>query len=69
MSGYEDIRRTTEAQLRNLKANEADWSDLVLGPKLSFNPATETFTGDHASEANQLLRYDMRQEFAVPGRV
>lgn len=69
MSDFEDIRRTTEAQLRNLKANEVDWNDLTLGPKLSFNPATETFSGDHASEANQLLRYDMRKEFAVPERV
>jgi predicted dehydrogenase len=69
MSGYEDIRRTTEAQLRNLEANEADWNDLLLGPKLSFDPKTETFTGKHASEANQLLRYKMRKAFAVPETV
>lgn len=69
MSDYEDIRRTTEAQLNNLKANEADWDDLLLGPKLSFDSATETFTGEHAAEANPLLRYDMRPEFAIPEQI
>jgi len=37
--------------------------------KFRFNPKSETFTGEHASEANQLLRYDMREEFAVPEQV
>ncbi|MGB0742923.1 MAG: Gfo/Idh/MocA family protein [Opitutales bacterium] len=69
MSDYNDIRQTTEAQLRNLEDNEVDWNDLVLGPKLNFNPATETFTGDHSKGANQLLRYKMREEFALAEKV
>lgn len=69
LSGYEDIRATTNAHLRQLEANEVDWSNLALGPKLTFNSASETFTGANAAEANQLLRYDMRKEFAVPDRV
>ncbi len=69
MSGHADFRRTTEAHLRDLEANEADWNDLVLGPKLTFDPRTESFTGDHAGQANQLLRYEMRKEFAISEKV
>jgi hypothetical protein len=69
MSDYEDIRQTTKAQLRNLKDNEVDWNDLLLGPKLSFDPKTEAFIGEHSKGANQLLRYKMRAEFAVPEKV
>lgn len=69
MSDYEDIRQTTEAQLRDLEANEVDWNDLMLGPKLSFDPKSETFTGEHAREANQFLHYKMRDEFAIPDKV
>lgn len=69
MSDYEDIRQTTNAQLRNLEANKVDWNKLVLGPKLNFDPKTETFTGDHANDANELLCYKMREEFAIPEKV
>jgi predicted dehydrogenase len=69
MSDYADIRRTTDAHLRILEANGADWNDLVLGPKLTFDPTTETFTGEHAEKANARLRYQMRKEFAIPERV
>jgi len=69
MSDYEDIRQTTKAQLRNLKDNEVDWNDLLLGPKLSFDPKAEAFVGEHSKGANQLLRYKMRAEFAVPEKV
>lgn len=66
---YEDLHATMNAHLDQLEAHEVDWNKLMLGPKLSFDPATETFTGAKATEANQLLRYEMRPEFAVPDRV
>ena len=69
MPHYEDLRATMEAHFHQLEANQVDWSQLKLGPQLTLDPATETFTGNKATEANQLLRYEMRPEFAVPDRV
>ncbi|TVP82026.1 MAG: gfo/Idh/MocA family oxidoreductase [Puniceicoccaceae bacterium] len=69
MRHYENLRATMDAHLHQLEANEVDWSRLKLGPQLSFDPATETFTGNDATEANQFLRYEMRREFAVPDQV
>jgi len=69
MSDYDDIRRTAGEQLKQIKAHDADMSKIVLGPKLAFNPKTERFVGNDSGEANALLRYEMRKEFAVPERV
>ncbi|HEG43086.1 MAG TPA: hypothetical protein ENH94_03455 [Phycisphaerales bacterium] len=40
-------------------------SKLILGPKLTFDPKTEKFVGADSAEANKLLRYEMRKEFAI----
>lgn len=69
MPHYADLRATMEAHFHQLEANQVDWSQLKLGPQLTLDPTTETFTGNKATEANQLLRYEMRPEFAVPDRV
>lgn len=69
MSAHEDIRNTASAQFQQLDAHQVDWNKLLLGPKLTFDPATENFTGEHADQANALLRQEMRQEFAVPDKV
>jgi len=37
-----------------------------LGPTLTFDPATERFTGDHAEEANRLLKDPNNAGFEVP---
>ena len=45
----------------------ADGNHYVVGPWLSFDPATERFTGEHADEANVLLKDPNREGFEVPG--
>jgi hypothetical protein len=37
----------------------------TIGPTLTFDPATERFTGDHAEAANKLLTRDYRAPFIV----
>ena len=69
MQDYDDIKRTADEQLKQIQAHGADMGKMILGPKLSFDPKTERFTGSDSSEANALLRYEMRKEFAVPERV
>jgi predicted dehydrogenase len=69
MKDYHDIRNTADEQLKQIKAHDADMGKLVLGPKLTFDPKAERFVGRDSSEANALLRYEMRKEFAVPDRV
>lgn len=45
---------------------ESARSKLTVGPTLTFDPASERFTGSHADNANQLLRRDIyREPFVV----
>ncbi len=69
MKDHPDALETAEHMVSQLKANECDLGRLMLGPKLTFDPKAERFTGADAREANRLLRYDMREGFAVPERV
>jgi hypothetical protein len=41
----------------------------ILGPWLTLDPKTETFTGEFASEANALIRRTYREPFVVPDSV
>ena len=43
-----------------------DGAEYTVGPWLTFDPATETHTGDFAKEANQLLKDPNRTGFEVP---
>ena len=43
--------------------NEANYT---VGPLLSFDPKTEKFIGDHADEANKLVRDSNRKGFEIP---
>jgi len=38
----------------------------ILGPWLTLDPKTETFTGEFASEANALVRRTYREPFVIP---
>jgi hypothetical protein len=38
----------------------------TVGPWLTFDPKTEKFTGDHADEANSLVRDPNRKGFEIP---
>jgi hypothetical protein len=69
MKDYEDIRITADQQLGQIKANGGDMSKIILGPKLTFDPKAEKFVANGSAEANKLLRYEMRKEFAVPEKV
>ncbi|MHC4251544.1 MAG: Gfo/Idh/MocA family protein [Planctomycetota bacterium] len=69
MKDHPDALDTVEHVAAQLKANEGDFGKLMLGPKLTFDPKAERFTGPDSAEANRLLRYEMREGFAVPERV
>ena len=43
-----------------------DGNDYVVGPWLTFDPKTERHVGDHAAEANALLKDENNQGFKVP---
>jgi len=43
-----------------------DKAKYTVGPWLTFNPETETFTGDHADAANALLKDPNNKGFGVP---
>ena len=59
---------TLEDFKANLTANKIDMAqDLAIaGPTLSFDPATERFTGELATEANALHDEEYREEFKLP---
>jgi len=43
-----------------------DGSNYVVGPWLTFDPATEQHTGEHATAANMLLKDNNRSGFEIP---
>ena len=43
-----------------------DGTDYVVGPWLTFDPKTERHIGDHADEANALLKDENNLGFEVP---
>ncbi len=43
-----------------------DGEQYVVGPTLTFDPETETFTGEHADQANRLVRDAHNPDFDVP---
>jgi predicted dehydrogenase len=46
-----------------------DKTTYTIGPVLTFDPASERFTGDRADEANKLITRDYRPPFVVPQSV
>ena len=71
MKQHDDARNTIESMLTQLGGNKVDLKQqpFMLGPKLSFDPATETFKGEHASQANALAKGTSRAPFIVPEKV
>ena len=43
-----------------------DKANYIVGPWLDFDPKTERFTGEHADEANELLRDPYHEGFEIP---
>jgi predicted dehydrogenase len=69
MKEHQDALDTLDSYAKQIGDNGGDIKELMLGPKLTFDPKAEKFTGANADEANKLLRYEMRKEFAVPEEV
>jgi hypothetical protein len=59
---------TWERVRSHLEANGVDLAKtpLTLGPALTFDPASEKFTGELADRANSLLKGDYREGFTLP---
>jgi predicted dehydrogenase len=54
--------------LTHLKENKLDpeKEKIFLGPMLTFDPATEHYTGEFAAEANKLDKEVYRKDFSIP---
>ncbi len=70
VSAFADCKEAADATARmkaHLKANGVDLSTAVgrVGPKLTIDPKTETFTGSVAAKANPMLFREYRKGFEV----
>jgi predicted dehydrogenase len=68
LTSRSDLAEAFGRMTENLAANgvNLDVTAARLGAPLTFDAATEKFTGDHAAAANALLRRDYRAPFTVP---
>jgi hypothetical protein len=57
-----------DRMIEHLRANGVDIASakLTYGPSLTFDPAAERFTGEHADAANAQLKGPYRDPFIVP---
>lgn len=62
---YEEFMKVHEIMRDGVGIPE-DGAEYTVGPWLTFDPETEQFTGEHADEANTLLRDPRRKEFDIP---
>jgi len=64
---HEDALNTLESMVEQLHGNAVDLKakPFILGPKLTYDAKTETFTGDHAEEANAFVKRIYREPFVV----
>ncbi len=63
---HADALHTLTDMVEQLDGNGVDLekTPFVLGPQLTFDPAAERFTGEHADAANRHLSYAYREPFA-----
>ena len=64
-AAYEHFMKLHEI-MRDGAGVPEDKDKYIVGPWLTFDPKTETFTGDHADEANKLVRDPHRKGFEIP---
>lgn len=62
---YEEFMKVHEMMRDGVGVPE-DQAEYIVGPWLTFDPKTERFTGEHAAEANKLLRDPHSPGFEVP---
>jgi hypothetical protein len=64
VSSFDNIRENLKAV--DVKLDDATYT---VGPKLTFDPKSEKFTGERAEEANRLITREYRAPFVVPKEV
>jgi len=71
MRTHEDAADTLYAILKQLDGNDVNLAQkpFVLGPALTYDRATERFTGDNAERANPYIKCSYREPFVVPDAV
>lgn len=71
MRSHEDAADTLYAILKQLDGNDVNLAQkpFVLGPALTYDRATERFTGDNAERANPYIKCSYREPFVVPDAV
>ncbi len=71
VAGIEEAEETWKSTMEHLKSNgvDLDKEKPILGPWLTYDPKAERFTGDHADEANKLVKEDYRAPFVIPDKV
>jgi len=71
VSGIEEADSVWKDTIEHLKSHNIDLAKdkPTLGPWLTFDPKSERFTGDHAGEANALIKENYRKEFSIPDKV
>jgi hypothetical protein len=71
IKGNEDATNTLQAMYEQLNANQVDLKakPFIVGPKLDYDTKAETFTGNHAEEANKFVHIPGRDPFNVPDKV
>ncbi len=62
---YEEFMKVHEIMRDGVGIPE-DGAEYIVGPWLTFDPETEMFTGEHAEEANKLVRDPRMEEFDIP---
>lgn len=62
---YEEFMKVHEIMRDGVGVPE-DRAEYTVGPWLTFDPETEQFIGEHADQANQLLRDPRTPEFDIP---
>jgi predicted dehydrogenase len=67
MKSHPDALYTLTDMLQQLGGNDVDLTKtpFVLGPELTYDPATERFTGSYAAKANEYLKCTYRAPFEI----
>ena len=70
-SNTEEGKHHWEDTMEHLRSNGVDLKveKATLGPWLTYDKKTERFTGDHAKEANKLVKESYRDPYVIPENV
>ncbi len=71
IQGITSLEESFERFDNHLYANRIDLKKMPvkLGPMLTFNSSSESFTGDFTEEANKMVKPEYRQPFVIPNKV